>query len=245
MENFKGIFSWLYSENEHRPYNHSWKYIPEQYLKVREKSRQGSAIFTHTVASNFFYDLRLSYFNQSYYSGVDKDTSQYIGIGDWYYLADKGTGFEFYGLRDPIELTQNATVTVNVKGDLVWQIGKSHEVKSGFELKKHKLSYFDVYDPKRTYPYITDFEKRPFEASAYLQDKVELNSLVMNLGLRMDYANQLASFRSVPLDPNSMVASSPKVQWSPRIGVAHPISDRTSLHFSYGHFFQNPDYLRL
>ena len=27
--------------------------------------------------------------------------------------------------------------------------------------------------------------------------------------------------------------------------MAHPISDRTSLHFSYGRFFQNPDYLRL
>jgi outer membrane receptor for ferrienterochelin and colicin len=243
--NFKGTFSWMYSENEHRPYSHSWKYIPDQYLKVREKSRQGTAIFTHTVASNLFYDLRVSYFNQSYYSGIDKDTSQYIGIGDWYYLPDKGTGFEFYGLRDPIEVTQNATVTVNVKGDLVWQIGKSHEVKGGFELKKHKLDYFDVYDPKRTFPYITAFEKRPLEGSAYLQDKIELNSLVMNLGLRLDYANQLASFRSVPLNPSSLVASSPKVQWSPRIGVAHPISDRTSLHFSYGHFFQNPDYLRL
>jgi outer membrane receptor protein involved in Fe transport len=242
---FKGVFSWLYSENEHRPYNHSWKYIPDQYLKVREKSRQGSAIFTHSVASNFFYDLRLSYFNQSYYSGVDKDTSQYIPLSDWYYLPDKGNGFEFYGRQDPIELTRNATETFNVKGDLVWQIGKSNEVKSGFELKKHKLAYFDVYDPKRVYPYITDFVKRPFEGAAYIQDKIELNSLVMNLGLRLDYANQLAAFRSVPLNPNSLVASSPKVQWSPRIGVAHPISDRTSLHFSYGHFFQNPDYLRL
>jgi len=72
-----------------------------------------------------------------------------------------------------------------------------------------------------------------------------LNSLVMNLGLRFDYADQLSPFRSDPLDPNSVVASEPKMQWSPRLGVAHPISDRTSLHFSYGHFFQNPDYTRL
>jgi outer membrane receptor protein involved in Fe transport len=41
------------------------------------------------------------------------------------------------------------------------------------------------------------------------------------------------------------VDSKPKSQISPRLGVAHPISDRTTLHFSYGRFFQNPDYSRL
>jgi outer membrane receptor protein involved in Fe transport len=241
----KGNLTWRYSENEHRPYSHSWKYIPDQYLKVREKSRQLMASITHSVSTNLFYDIRASYFNQSYYSGVDKDTSQYIPTGGYQYLADKGTGFEFYALNDPIELTDNRTETWNVKGDLVWQMGKFHEVKSGIEVKKHKLAFFDVYDPKRTFPYITDFEKRPFELAAYLQDKIELNSLVMNIGLRFDYADQLSPFRSNPLDANSIVASKPKVQWSPRVGVAHPISDRTSLHFSYGHFFQNPDYTRL
>jgi len=33
---------------------------------------------THTLARNVFYDLRFSYLNMSYYSGIDKDTSQYI-----------------------------------------------------------------------------------------------------------------------------------------------------------------------
>ena len=241
----KGILTWRYSENEHRSYNEAWKYIPDQYLKDREKSRQLMASITHSVTSNLFYDIRASFFSQSYYSGVDKDTSQYIGPGAFQYFADKGNGFEFYSLEDPIELTNNQTQTWDVKADLVWQIGSHHEVKSGVEVKKHKLAYFDVYDPKRTYPYVTNFQKRPLEIAAYAQDKIELNSLVMNLGLRFDYADQLSPFRSNPLDPNSIVPSKPKVQWSPRVGVAHPISDRTSLHFSYGHFFQNPDYTRL
>ena len=241
----KGVITWRYSDDDSRPYNHSWKYIPDQYLRRREKSRQIIGAITHTVAPNFFYDLRFSYFNQSYYSGVDKDTSQYLGLDQWSYLTDKGTGFEFYAMRDPIELTDNRTQTFNAKGDLVWQINKSNEIKAGFEVKKHKLKYFDVYDPKRNFPYITDFSKEPFEGSAYAQDKIEMNAFVMNLGLRFDYADQLSPFRSNPLDPNSMVGSKPKLQWSPRLGVAHPISDRTSLHFSYGHFFQNPDYTRL
>lgn len=40
--------------------------------------------------------------------------------------------------------------------------------------------------------------------------------------------------------PETKVAS--KTQLSPRIGLAHPITDVAVLHFSYGHFFQNPDY---
>ena len=32
------------------------------------------------------------------------------------------------------------------------------------------------------------------------------------------------------------------MQLSPRIGLAHPITDRAVLHFSYGRFFQNPNY---
>ncbi|MCX6144002.1 MAG: TonB-dependent receptor [Ignavibacteriales bacterium] len=240
----KAVLTWRYGDEDRRPYNHSWKYIPDQYLRAREKSRQVIGSITHTVAPNFFYDLHFSYFNQSYYSGVDKDTSQYLGLDQWSY-SPAGYGDEFYGKRDPIELTDNRTQTFNAKGDLVWQVNRSHEIKSGFEVKKHKLKYFDVYDPKRNFPYVTDFTKEPLEGSVYAQDKIEMNAFVMNLGLRFDYADQLSPFRSNPLDPNSVVASKPKLQWSPRLGVAHPISDKTSLHFSYGHFFQNPDYTRL
>jgi hypothetical protein len=34
----------------------------------------------------------------------------------------------------------------------------------------------------------------------------------------------------------------PKMQISPRLGIAYPISDRGVIHFSYGHFFQIPQY---
>lgn len=241
LPEIKTVFTGRYSQNARQPYSHSWKYIPDQYIRTREYSRQGAMTLTHSVMDNLFYDARVSWFSQSWYSGIDKDTSEYISVADRDYLPI-GTGFEFFSRADPVEVTDNRTRTLNVKADMVWQIGKSNEVKAGVEFKKHTLLYFNVYDPKRNFPYITSYEKRPTEGAAYLQDKIELNALVANIGLRFDYANQLAPFRSNPLDPASVVESKPKTQISPRIGVAHPISDRTSLHFSYGRFFQNPDY---
>ncbi|GMU95218.1 MULTISPECIES: TonB-dependent receptor [Ignavibacterium] len=222
-------------------YNHAWKYIPEQYLRRRTDSWQTGLYLTHTVENNFFYDLKFSYFNQGFYSGIDKDTSQYLSTSQREYLPI-GTGFEFFSKADPLELIDSRTVTLDGKLDAVWQFNNTNEVKFGASYKKHRLKYFYVYDPKRNYPYKNDYVTEPFELAGYIQDKIELPYLVINLGLRFDYMNANITFRNNPLDPGSLVKAKPRSQLSPRVGIAHPISDRTKLHFSYGHFFQNPDF---
>ncbi len=223
-------------------YSHSYKYIPEQYYRQRTDSWQSSLNLTHTIKNNFFYDVRASYFNQGYYSGIDKDTSQYLSSTEDQYFSNIGTGFEFYSLSDPPELIDSRTGTVDLKSDAVWQIGAMNEVKFGLSYKKHWLKLYEIYDPKRNFPYVDDYNTQPFEAAGYVQDKIELAYLVINIGLRYDYLNSNVEFRSNPLDPNSMVKVKSRSQFSPRFGIAHPISDRTKLHFSYGHFFQNPDF---
>jgi len=230
------------SIGDRQSYNHSWKYIPEQYSKVKTTSNQASATLTHTLSQNLFYDIKLSLFEQSYYSGINKDTSQYLSTSEWEYLESAGTGFEFYKLADPLELTDSKTRTFNLKADIFWQINKTNEIKLGFQYKKYDLKLFSIYDPKRTFPYLNDYNEKPFEVSGYLQDKIELPYIVINLGLRIDYMNSNAQYRVNPLFSNEVITSKARMQLSPRIGIAHPISDRTQLHFSYGHFFQNPEY---
>lgn len=223
-------------------YNHAFKYIPEQYLKIDTDSWQSSINFTHSVANNFFYDIRSSYFNQGYYSGLHKDTSEYLPTGQWEYFSEYGNGFEFYKKADPVELWDSRTATADFKADAVWQIDEVNEIKLGAQFQKHWLDLFYVYDPKRNFPYLNDYNTEPYEIAAYLQDKIELPYLILNLGLRWDYSNANVSFRSDPLDSTTLVEAGSKSQFSPRIGIAHPISDKTKLHFSYGHFFQIPEF---
>jgi outer membrane receptor protein involved in Fe transport len=223
-------------------YSHSYKYIPEQYLKIRTDSWQSSLNLTHTVQNNLFYDLKASYFNQGYYSGLNKDTSEYLALSQTEYFKEYGNGFEFYKLSDPPQLLESRTATLDVKADAVWQIGSMNEVKFGAAFKQHWLKLYDIFDPKRNFPYIDDYSTEPFEGAAYIQDKIELPYLIINIGLRYDYMNANVIFRSDPLDPNSLVTVESRSQLSPRFGIAHPISDRTKLHFSYGHFFQNPNF---
>lgn len=230
------------SKGNRQNYSHSYKYIPEQYLKVRTDSWQSSLNLTHTIENNFFYDLKASYFNQGYYSGLNKDTSEYLAATETEYFEEYGNGFEFYKRSDPPQLLESRTANVDFKADAVWQMGSMNEVKFGASYKKHWLNLYDIYDPKRNFPYVDDYNTEPFEGAAYIQDKIELPYLIINIGLRYDYLNANVIFRSDPLDPNSLITVESRSQFSPRFGIAHPISDRTKLHFSYGHFFQNPNF---
>jgi outer membrane receptor for ferrienterochelin and colicin len=242
IPSFKIAFANRGSLSDRQNYSHSYKYIPDQYLRRRTDSWQSSLNITQTVENNFFYDVKASYFNQGYYSGIDKDTSQYLSATQSEYFENIGNGFEFYSLSDPPELYDSRSATADLKADAVWQIGSMNEVKFGLSYKKHWLKLYYIYDPKRNFPYINDYSTEPFEGAGYIQDKIELAYLVINIGLRFDYLNSNVEFRDDPLDPNSIVTVKSRSQFSPRFGIAHPISDRTKLHFSYGHFFQNPDF---
>jgi outer membrane receptor for ferrienterochelin and colicin len=232
-------------------YNHDFKYIPDRWSKNETDSYQAMLTLTHTLANNIFYDMRVSYFNQGYFRGYDHDTSNYIPETDFTYIETFEDGRphrDFYSWANSTSITDSRTVTADAKFDLTWQLGSINEIKSGLQYKKHWLRLYNIDGVKRpaNLQYIDDYSTdKPFEFAGYVQDKIELPYLIINLGLRYDYMNANVSFRQIPLDPNSIVKVKSRSQISPRIGIAHPISDRTKLHFSYGYFFQNPDYNRL
>jgi len=242
IPNMKLTLSNRMSIGRRQNYNHDYKYIPEQYEKKRTNTGQSVLSLTHTLRNNLFYEVRVSYLDQKYYSGVDKDTSEYISTAQREYLSEAGNGYEFWSKADPLEIIDSRSRTADAKADLVWQAGHINEIKLGLQYKKHWLKLFSIYDPKRNFPYINDYEIEPFEAAVYVQDKIEFPFLIINLGLRYDYFNANAAFREDVLRSDVLTNVKSRAQLSPRLGIAHPVSDRTKLHFAYGHFFQNPEY---
>ena len=64
--------------------------------------------------------------------------------------------------------------------------------------------------------------------------------------MRWDYVDPRSEGWSNPEDPESQRVDSPvSQQISPRLGLAHPVSEDVSLYFAYGHFFQYPHYQSL
>ncbi|MDY6787794.1 MAG: TonB-dependent receptor, partial [candidate division WOR-3 bacterium] len=173
-----------------------------------------------------------------------------------------------------------------LKGDWTSQIGRNHEVKAGFQYKDYELYQYDLYIPWSPNPFEDDYNVFPSQISGYVQDKMEFEGMVVNVGMRLDYLSSNTPYYVDPLnvtyplyrevvnedgsieyEPNTIDSDtivmeggepdtiSPeqwnvqiadvKYQISPRLGISHPITETSVLHFNYGHFFQTPqmDYL--
>lgn len=94
--------------------------------------------------------------------------------------------------------------------------------------------------------------RQPILAYAYLQDRFELEDVVINLGLRLDYydlkswelknpALPYAGGRdATKFDIDDFKQKDVEVQVSPRIGIGFPVTESTVFHAQYGLFIQNP-----
>lgn len=152
------------------------------------------------------------------------------------------------------------TTTRTLIGNITSQVDKNNLVKAGFEVKFHTVnnfwisginSYWDHIDPSyafwKRHSEVTSYEFSPMQLSAYVQDKLEYDDIILNLGLRFDYLDSKApDIYSIINDPSNTAlpdaAVKPKMHVSPRIGFAHPITDRIKFRFSYGQFYQYPDF---
>lgn len=234
--------------NEYQGYNHRWKYLSDHQIHTATKSTRLGMVFTHTLSNSFFYVANLSrYENNRIVQVGDKLPKDYV-MG----MTDETV--YFYVSGDDSEYADNTTVTYRAKVDATFQANINHQFKSGFEFVSHDLSVYEESEPWPSGAQFKDeYAKNPFEIAAYIQDKIEYNYLIINVGLRFDYVDPKATmwpdinmFGYFDENNNWILAEevpvNPKTQLSPRIGLAHPITEDAVLHFSYGHFFQNPDY---
>ena len=97
-----------------------------------------------------------------------------------------------------------------------------------------------------------DGAKKPTEMGFYLQDKMEFDDLVVNLGVRIDQldpsetapenANELYFYNvSKYVDPTSWKEVETYTEIQPRIGISFPFTDRTNVYGYYGRFSQLVD----
>ncbi len=87
----------------------------------------------------------------------------------------------------------------------------------------------------------------PKSGALYLTDKFEKESLVINAGLRWDWFMPGPPTTEDPWKEQWETATGLRSDWArlhsqldPRLGVSFPISTKTSIFFSYGHFNNRP-----
>ncbi|HEX9951814.1 MAG TPA: TonB-dependent receptor [Rubricoccaceae bacterium] len=255
----------LLQSDQGRNYDHLFRYNPAGQTTVYGRSTSLIGTYTALVSANTFIDVKAATFA----NGVDEYV--YEDPLDARYTLDSALrelspqlSFYLGGVRNTY-FTRDTRTTLG-RIDVTSQVTRRHLVKGGIEFKRHALDLnsFNVLNnastgfvpaiPESGTPAHVQYAQRPIEGSAYLQDKLEFDYLVVNVGLRADYFDARALVPSDFTLPTTgeRVATTAKVQFSPRLGLAYPIGERGVVHVAYGHFFQlppfdnlftNPDYI--
>ncbi|MBC8277289.1 MAG: TonB-dependent receptor, partial [FCB group bacterium] len=278
----KLMYSSLWSDREYKDYDHYYKYIPGADYQRFKSSRTNLLKMVHSLNNSMFYDVAVSNTFTEYHHYVFEDPFDPQYVNPVYSDVNPPYTLNIGGVKT--EHFRRYTDTHTLQGNFTWQANSVHLFKAGFKVDVHNLyfrSYNVIHDqyvsimpdtvaPLVYAPYIPDvtdinhdyYLYHPYEAAIYLQDKIELESLIVNWGLRFDYFYPDGKIITDPMDPdiNNPVFEEhlndplsvretywydkpdPKMQVSPRIGIGYPISANGVLHFAYGHFFQRPKF---
>ena len=229
-----------------------------------------SAKLTHAISSVTYYEISLEHFSTDYFvrpTGL-RDTSQKVEVLPGYFEDSNPFGYWPYsesgliiknGQSYAYPRDNSVFRSTTLKADFTSQVNFQNLIKAGVEFIYNDLN-FDYGkisqggQPTETFSDHVQMRLFPIHGAAYIQDKLEFKEFTANLGLRLDYSNSNVDWWNVYqfdsdffLKGDTTVAylmekSKPQWQWSPRLGIAHPISENAKLFFNYGHFKQIPQY---
>ncbi len=153
------------------------------------------------------------------------------------------------------------TSTLTLASNYTNQVSFHHQLKTGFEYKLHNIDRFShkssVGFPDPSFKFETViYDVNPWSAGTYLQDKIEYEGIIVNLGMRYDAYNFKTKFWDNYFTPvkwdtldnkqavnvwNATKESETHQYFSPRIGVSHPITETAAMHYSWGIYTTQPN----
>ena len=258
---WKASFMLTNNNDTWNSYNHAFKYNPNGRAKDVRETYFYALQSNYMINQSMFFDVKYSKMKYFYGYYVYENPTDNRYVSDVYFQNVPG----FFTGGQEKSHSKRTTVDHNFKFDFNWQINNEHNLKTGFDLIYHSIKndYYTIRsnpDSLNYSPYIfTDtlttyndvFDATPIEFSSYIQDKMEFDAMVINVGVRFDYFDPEAYYPSEYRNPLNLISgvdtsrtlnATSQTQISPRLGIAYQVADEAVLHFSYGHFFQMPPF---
>lgn len=228
-----------------------------------------SAKINHFLSSTSFYEANIQYSLNDYnaYQLAVRDTTKKYEILPFLYTDEAPYGYWGYGTGSigdnmitggwmNLGRDSSKIATLQLKFDYVNQINKTNEIKTGLHI------VFNDYDIKSstnnwgmtTWNREQVYRVKPYRAGVYIQDKLEYEGMIANLGFRLDYSDantvnyvlnefddllkEGVGYTIEEVAPTEK--SKPILKLSPRLGISHPITENSKIYFNYGHFQTEP-----
>ena len=281
FKNLKVSLLYTLNDDEWHGYDHGYKYNPDGMAYSRRKSEMYAFNINYMLSRSLFYELKVSYLNNDYGNYVFENPldSNYVhgayftNSGPGFYtggqqkdhvkriMEDMSTKFDItWQLNKKHSFKSGLQYTQHILDNQYYDIRNKY---SGMEeegvwewdiidgkMKRKYLYYEPVLMPDSSI-YSDIYTVKPIEFSTYIQDKMEFDEMVINLGVRYDYFDPKTVYPSVRRNPanqlnlpdslmSDYIDADPKYQISPRLGLSYQLGKTAVLHFSYGHFFQMP-----
>jgi hypothetical protein len=233
-----GRFSAELEDSTFVPYN-----AAEHTPNVEDNFNQVKLVWNQSLSQATFYSVKVSRYAFEYdYRVKSQEPWEYNGRfpDQWRNAIDFTTSRFFATNGDYPQFADRDTRTYSFKTDWTHKVGR-HQFKSGLEGVYNDLSLLSIDFPvsvnangqvggfRSQYHYFNN------EGAFYIQDRWDHEGMVINVGGRVDVFSVGEQLGVSEVEDRS------RNQFSPRIGIAYPVSDRDVFSFHYGRFSQIPD----
>jgi len=268
------------NQSESQGYNHQYSFNPYGMASNHDNSNMFAFHLNHVIHKRAFYELKLSYIdyehgNYLYENPLD---SRYISdfysnqTGAWFSTGGQNKNYnkrseKTFKLNFDLiwQPTKEHSIKTGVNFSQIDLDQNSFGIRNAYEGSDLESQFFvDSTSGKIIYPnykpevrsdhsiFTDEYNKKPIQFAAYLQDKMEFESMVINLGVRFDYFDPKTKYPTNWRNPanqdyfedQSRISQYPdaptQTQISPRLGLSYQLGSTALLRFSYGHFFQIP-----
>ena len=231
-------------------------------------SRQYGLEWQHIFGPATFLDWKFKVLNISTQNRIellddDQFLEDYSSRRNW--VDYTGPSFHRVGRVDDDRGDQR-TISYNLIAGVTSQVNQNNLLKAGLQLWYYDVAVdMDMNVTNEGSFRDVNFTAYPYEGAFYLQDKMEFEGLIANVGLRYDFydlntkyfADEFSPLRNPNYDPakpylergqyyDPDLAAKQKTKLytrlQPRVGISFPISENSVFHLNYGTFTQRPNF---
>ena len=203
-----GVF---WDNSNYRIYDQIFRFNPDGDYKHYKNALTQIFTLNHTLSATTFYTFKLSNMATHYERHVFDDP---FNLG---YVDVEAYRGRFYDGGTKLWHVSRSTTSNGGRFDLLSQVTNNHQMKTGFEITKYTMTYKDfrvLLDRSTDYkPAIgadvpgninyNNYKHRPLEVAVYIQDKIEFEDMIVNVGIRFDYFDPAGKVPTDTRDPDN------------------------------------------
>ena len=248
-----------------------YNWIWDRLLSIQYRKTINSQVglrFTQALSASTFYELKLNTLVTKTDQGspVAPDWMQDDLLGSTLtnfsrMIAAVRTGPDRFNYGNGSDdFRDERTQTISFEGSFTSQVAKSHLLNAGVQANAYLIDVNNRNNTRNNQEgmQLTQYTARPLEGALYVQDKMEFQGMIANVGLRLDlwaentdvYDDVFSPYRYYTSDstfvydknlaPKSRSPILGRLQ--PRVGVSFPVSVSTVFHLNYSTSMQRPSF---